>query len=388
MVLESTIVCVDNSDYMRNGDFVPSRLQAQQDAVNLVCHSKTRSNPENNVGLIVMSNVEVLTTLTSDVGRILSKLHQVQPKGLIRFCTAVKVAHLALKHRQGKNHRMRIVVFVGSPVEDEDKDIVKLAKKLKKEKVSVDIINFGEESVNTEKLTEFINTINGKDGTGSHLVTVPPGPLLSEALVNSPVIVGEDGAGVAMQATGFEFGVDPNEDPELALALRVSMEEQRARQEEEARKVQTESAEAAGKGPIEASNDEAMLEQAISMSMGGGVEEQQKTPSVPDFASMSEEDQIAYALQMSMQNSADNSSSNTPAPMDTDDTETSTAGKSEAGSKADEDYSELTQDQEFLQQVLENLPGVDPNSEAIRNAMSSLTKDSAKKDDKTDSDKK
>ena len=46
---------VDNSDYMRNGDFVPTRLQAQQDAVNLVCHSKTRSNPENNVGLIVMS---------------------------------------------------------------------------------------------------------------------------------------------------------------------------------------------------------------------------------------------------------------------------------------------------------------------------------------------
>ena len=46
---------VDNSDYMRNGDFVPTRLQAQQDAVNLVCHSKTRSNPESNVGLIVMS---------------------------------------------------------------------------------------------------------------------------------------------------------------------------------------------------------------------------------------------------------------------------------------------------------------------------------------------
>lgn len=134
----------------------------------------------------------------------------------------------------------------------------------------------------------------------SHLVTVPPGPLLSEALVNSPVIVGEDGAGVAMQATGFEFGVDPNEDPELALALRVSMEEQRARQEEEARKVQTESAAEAGKVSTEATSEEAMLEQAISMSMGG---QEQKTPSVPDFGSMSEEDQIAYAMQMSMQNS-------------------------------------------------------------------------------------
>ena len=31
------------------------RLQAQQDAVNIVCHSKTRSNPENNVGLITLA---------------------------------------------------------------------------------------------------------------------------------------------------------------------------------------------------------------------------------------------------------------------------------------------------------------------------------------------
>lgn len=49
------IYSVDNSEYMRNGDFLPTRLQAQQDAVNIVCHSKTRSNPENNVGLITLA---------------------------------------------------------------------------------------------------------------------------------------------------------------------------------------------------------------------------------------------------------------------------------------------------------------------------------------------
>ena len=46
---------------------------------------------------------------------------------------------------------------------------------------------------------------------------------------------GEDGTGPNVMPSGgggFEFGVDPNEDPELALALRVSMEEQRARQQE------------------------------------------------------------------------------------------------------------------------------------------------------------
>ena len=49
------------------------------------------------------------------------------------------------------------------------------------------------------------------------------------------LLQGEDGAGPNVMPSGgggFEFGVDPNEDPELALALRVSMEEQRARQQE------------------------------------------------------------------------------------------------------------------------------------------------------------
>lgn len=72
--------------------------------------------------------------------------------------------------------------------------------------------------MNNEVLTTFINTLNGKDGNTSHLVTVPPGPHLSDALISSPVIQGEDGAGgTGLGGSGFEFGVDPNEDPELAL---------------------------------------------------------------------------------------------------------------------------------------------------------------------------
>lgn len=33
---------------------MPTRLQAQQDAVNLVCHAKTRQHPENNIGLVTL----------------------------------------------------------------------------------------------------------------------------------------------------------------------------------------------------------------------------------------------------------------------------------------------------------------------------------------------
>ncbi|KAM8787029.1 26S proteasome non-ATPase regulatory subunit 4 isoform 1-T1 [Rhynchonycteris naso] len=391
MVLESTMVCVDNSEYMRNGDFLPTRLQAQQDAVNIVCHSKTRSNPENNVGLITLakyvgqrrrvsgSDCEVLTTLTPDTGRILSKLHTVQPKGRITFCTGIRVAHLALKHRQGKNHKMRIIAFVGSPVEDNEKDLVKLAKRLKKEKVNVDIINFGEEEVNTEKLTAFVNTLNGKDGTGSHLVTVPPGPSLADALISSPILAGEGGAMLGLGASDFEFGVDPSADPELALALRVSMEEQRQRQEEEARRAAAASAVEAGIAATgtegERDSDDALLKMTIS-------QQEFNRTGLPDLSSMTEEEQIAYAMQMSLQGAEFGQAASA-------DIDASSAMDTSEPAKEEDDY-DVMQDPEFLQSVLENLPGVDPNNEAIRNAMGSLasqvTKDGKK--EKKEEDKK
>lgn len=336
MVLESTVVCVDNSEYMRNGDFIPTRLQAQQEAVSLVCHSKTRSNPENNVGLLTLASSEVLATLTTDVGRLLSKLHQVQPKGDINFLTAIRIAHLVLKHRQGKNHKMRIVVFVGSPIETDSKGLTKLAKRLKKEKVNVDIVNFGEDNINTEKLATFINTLNGKDGSGSHLVTVPPGHQthLSDALISSPVIQGEDGTGgIGLGVGGFEFGVDPNEDPELALALRVSMEEQRQRQEDEARRAAANSAKQATQAPTaeteSGSSEERLLERALAMSMETDPAPPTTTASLPDFSAMTEDEQIAYAMQMSLQQAQSDSPSTggTPAaavkeePMETEESE-------------------------------------------------------------------
>ena len=129
-----------------------------------------------------------MVTLTTDSGKILAKLHSVQPKGNLQFLSGIKIAHLALKHRLSKNHKTRIVIFVGSPVEVEEKELVKVAKKLKKEKVSVDIVSFGEDEINKDLLQKFIETVNGRDGSGSHLVTIPPGPHLSDALVSSPIV--------------------------------------------------------------------------------------------------------------------------------------------------------------------------------------------------------
>jgi len=391
MVLESTFICMDNSEFMRNGDFLPTRLQAQQDAVGLITQSKLRSNPESNVGLMTLSGLEVLVTLTTDSGKVLAKSHAVQPKGDLQLLSGIKIAHLALKHRLGKNHKTRIVVFVGSPIEAEEKELVKIAKKLKKEKVNVDIVSFGEDELNKDLLQKFIETVNGRDGSGSHLVTIPVGPHLSDALVSSPIVQGEDGSGAVPTGGGFEFGVDPNEDPELALALRVSMEEQRARQEAEnaagggagaanpADPAQTtkEKVESAGGGT--GAEDDPVLARALAMSVDQS-EGSAEDKSDVNLDAMTEDEQIAYAMRMSMQQEAAAASAAEGAEkMDVDE---------QSADKGDEDYSEAMNDPAFLQSVLESLPGVDPQSDAVRQAVGAMSRSGTDNTKKEDSEKK
>ena len=40
-----------------------------------------------------------------------------------------------------KHHKQRIILFICSPIDDEQKDIIKIAKKLKKEKVNIGMVH-------------------------------------------------------------------------------------------------------------------------------------------------------------------------------------------------------------------------------------------------------
>lgn len=115
---------------------------------------------------------------------------------------------------------------------------------MKKNNICVDVIAFGELGDDINKKLEAFNE-NIKGGDGSHLAVIQPSSnLLSDSIVTTPILAGDGvgggtGAGGAGGETGdggagqFEFGVDPSMDPELALALRMSFEEEKARQERE-----------------------------------------------------------------------------------------------------------------------------------------------------------
>jgi 26S proteasome regulatory subunit N10 len=304
----------------------------------------------------------------------------------------VQVAQLALKHRQNKNQRQRIIAFVGSPLEDDSKELVKLGKKLKKNNVAIDVVNFGETAENQEKLEAFIAAVNSNDN--SNLLTVPPGPhILSDIIISSPILQdGEGGGGAAMGAGGmgmmgapsqFDYGVDPSLDPELAMALRISAEEERQRQERQSKAsgeneggegavAQTPGAATAAAGG-DAMDEDNLLQQALAMSMqqqaaastparaaapAGGVDVSPAT--LAAVQAMDEEDEeLKLAMSMSMAQAA-------------------AAQKEEAHSSG------LLQDAGFLSNVLSSLPGVDTSDPRVQNVLDGMKKeDESKEGDKS-----
>jgi 26S proteasome regulatory subunit N10 len=106
--------------------------------------------------------------------------------------------------------------------------------RLKKNNVSIDVINFANPD-NVSRLQTLVNTANNVQGddTTCHFLDVPPGVLsILDVMITSPILQhddmamnagGEPGAAVHGGDPLANLGFDPNMDPELAEAIRLSM---------------------------------------------------------------------------------------------------------------------------------------------------------------------
>jgi len=382
------MICVDNSDYTRNGDYMPTRFEAQNDAVNLVCGAKTQQNPENSVGILTTAGdrTEVMITPTTELGRMVSELTKIKIGGQADFLRGVQTAQLALKHRQNKNQKQRIIAFVGSPIAASAKELETLGKNLKKNNVSLDIVSYGEIEDNREKLEKLLAAVNSNET--SHLCEVVVGSkLLSDVLLTSPIVSagGEGGGGGGGGEAGFDFGINPNEDPELAMALRISMEEERARQAQQAGDSGAPPPADAGPAPMEGVTT---TPAAASAAAPAPAAVAAPAPDLGmDMDDMDEE--LKQALLLSMQEadppaapaaeappaaeaSADVDMAPAAAPAAAS---TSTAAPAAAAATGDAEMTDPAvdakwfQDRAFVQELLGSLPGVDISDPRIQQAL-------------------
>ncbi|KAL2459014.1 26S proteasome non-ATPase regulatory subunit 4-like protein [Forsythia ovata] len=396
MVLEATMICIDNSEWMRNGDYSPNRFQAQADAVNLICGAKTQSNPENTVGVLTMAGkgVRVLVTPTSDLGKILACMHGLEIGGEMNLAAGIQVAQLALKHRQNKKQQQRIIVFAGGPVKYDKKVLEMIGRKLKKNSVALDVVNFGEEDEGkAEKLEALVAAVNTNDS--SHVVHVPPGPsALSDVLISTPIFTGDGEGGSSFAAaaaaaaggvSGFEFGVDPNLDPELALALRVSMEEERARQEAAAKKAAEEAAKQESGEQPSASQDATISENVNT----GTTEPEIKTKDLMDDDNALLQQALAMSMDESSSAVATRDTEMSEAAADDHDLQLALQLSVQEGTKDQSnqtDMNKLLGDQSFVSSILASLPGVDPNDPSVKDLLASMQSQSESQQNK-DEDK-
>ncbi|CAE7890077.1 PSMD4, partial [Symbiodinium sp. KB8] len=192
---------MDTSDHMRNGDFEPTRLDAQQAAVRLLIDTRLSRGPENYVGLVTTGTaVKVRAPATDQEELLAESIRDLRAGGTADFVSAMKVARLALHNRTNKAGDARIVAFVGSPVTASAKELKRLASQLRGINIGVDVVLVGEDASTRASLEAFVQAV-GKDRDNSCVVAVPPGRNLADALFSSPVTRGHD-AGAAGAAAG------------------------------------------------------------------------------------------------------------------------------------------------------------------------------------------
>ena len=398
-------VCsIDNSEAMRNGDYLPTRFDGQADAVNLLANAKTSQNPESTVGLISMAGkrVEVLQTLVQDPTDVLTAMHSVRMGGEADLSAGLETAQLALKHRANKNGGQRIVVFLGSQFSEDAKALVRVGKKLKKSGIDVDIVTMGDELENDERIKALMEAVD--KGGASHLVHVPAGVgMIADVLLSSTIFYPDSGAGGEEGATGGGasgsgggegrpmMGVDPNVDPELYEAIQMSLREQ---QQREADAAAVTDAGAANGAPATPANS---LPPAATPGAPPPNAAGRSAVAAPADDDMDEEMRAAIALSLQMEQAEDEtvpasvapSSSAATVVAEDPDVAAALAMSRALTQQSDQEAEVMTalQDADYVKSLFGDLP-VDLDDASIQEALQSITKGSGTDEGKESDPKK
>lgn len=268
---------------------------------------------------------------------------------------SIKVAQLSLKHRKDKHARQRIICFIGHPLKGTEEDFEDVGMMLKKNAVSIDVINFAHPD-NVSRCQSLVASANQgqEENPTSHFMNVEPGCHMTDVILTSPICQIEDFGGSAMAGGGAggmndPLNIDPNMDPELAEAIRLSMAEINAAPVPEA---QPEPAPAAGVQPgLQANDDDDNM-----------------------YDDADEDKTLQEALALSNPNYK-------PEPAAKPE-EVKEAAKPAPATTAD-----VAMDEDFIKDVIDGM-GIDVDADALKDLVDDGKKEGEKKDDGKDKEKK
>jgi len=333
----------------------------------------------------------VLVSLTNDHGVILKALATIQIQGSVNLTQTLQTAQLCLRHRKNKSQRARICLFIGSPIKSSIKDIKQIAKTLRRDGIALDIFSFGEIEENEPILSELFKAVNVKDN--SKYVTVAPETyVLADAAMNAIYVSGMGGGdapqngGGEVSASAFDEygGVDPNLDPELAMAIRMSREEynlnlrQNPEQDAPVNNNNSENNESIVNNDNNISVDDDELQKAILLSQLGNQSDDKMEESPNN--NNNDNNNNNNNNNVTTENNDNNNDQMEISPEDDEEYRLAmelslkTASSSDAPEeeKKEDIVSEAISDPNFLGSLMDSFPGLDPNDPLIKDALDQL----------------
>jgi hypothetical protein len=284
---DQIVICVDNSEGMSQ-----SNLDSQIKAVLMIVPTLLEPNLGNKVGIVTLSNEpKTIQTLTNDLDIIIKKLIGISTEigGKIDFISGIRTAISELKIKVENKVKKRIIAFVGSYFKPDTIKLKELAKELNEENLVIDIVNFG---IGVETNNYALNTFKKElSNSGSHLFNVNKPELLSLRLIGSPIL---------------ESNADRNKDIPLNSYSKYDPDFRKMDEKqniEMKRDLLLSTLEDENNEDFEQKVLEMVIKESLKDIKSGKETEEIGFPSNPQniiISDMTEEEQIAYALKISL----------------------------------------------------------------------------------------
>jgi len=249
--MEAIMMIMDNSLQSSNQDWKPDRFESQAESIRMLINKRTSMNHETTIGLITLCGTkgpELVIPLTSDAGKaysLINKIKKCNPKGDILL--SMKLAMLALKHRPNRNSQQRIICFIGSNICASYDNLLpykQMGKTLRKNGICLDVVVMNEHEINNPLVKPMFTESQapGGDKFSSYVEIYSNGKeYLSDIIKQNAIYKGEPLKEVdESQLAGMDEidrqlimdGFDPEEDPELYMAMRLSIIESQQTREQ------------------------------------------------------------------------------------------------------------------------------------------------------------
>ena len=209
--LQAVIILFDNSVTTIDGDFAPTRIDAQKATVEVLAGAFIRGNRETVVGFGTLAGAcGVQVSLTHDLRKVRDYLDKVKRDGTVHFERAVKCALFALRHRPRDISFRHLIIILGSKHDLTEAAATELAQLVNKEGVCLDFVVFGDDGIDMGPLDKFAEGL----GSGSRYVKVPKSSaFLCDTVHDRLLRLSGDGG-------GFGGGAPMTEEAQLQQALR------------------------------------------------------------------------------------------------------------------------------------------------------------------------